>query len=396
MEGDLHWCYGSSDDNWDLHAVVRFACGGGGGHVTPPKASDEPFSWLMPRPQKDEKTDAAPCQPLRPADEDIYFFAAPMADTTTQPASPRNEAPSQQPLAKPRRISYRNGGGPERSKRKKKRIQVSKEVTRVPAGAPSPDPWAWRKYGQKPIKGSPYPRGYYRCSTDKECKARKQVERCRADHTTLIVTYTGGEHRHPVPLHRNSLSGTTRNNNKTQPRSSTSAAEEEPPQPQAAPNSPSDNNKPQASPPVSAGLPPLTTLLGSPEEKEHDDEEDDEKKAFAASDILLEDVEMEGEADMLQFLKPAPGSDNGNGWEDTMAEQKEPAPGPGNGGGFDDWEEVMQLFAKVHEPSPTTTRPNRTDGVSPAAMNITEEKFIPGSGISPWEAAAVSACSIWA
>nr|CAB3468065.1 unnamed protein product [Digitaria exilis] len=105
---------------------------------------------------------------------------------------------------------------------------------------------------------------------------------------------------------------------------------------------------------------------------------------------------MEGEDDVLQLLKPAPGSDNGNGWEDTMAEQKEPAPGPGNGGGFDDWEDVMQLFAKVHEPSPTTTRHNRTDGaVAPAAMNITEEKF-PVSGISPWEAAAVSASSIWA
>nr|CAB3468066.1 unnamed protein product [Digitaria exilis] len=153
MEGDLSWCYGSSDDNWDLHAVVRFACGGGGGHVTPPKASDESFSWL-PLPQKDEKMNAAWWPPL-PADEDLCLFAAPKPDTT-QPASPRNEAPPQQPLAKPRRTSYRNGGGPARSKRKKKKIQVSKEVTRVPAGAASPDPWAWRKYGQKPIKGSPH------------------------------------------------------------------------------------------------------------------------------------------------------------------------------------------------------------------------------------------------
>nr|TKR74827.1 WRKY transcription factor 35 family protein [Populus alba] len=35
------------------------------------------------------------------------------------------------------------------------------------------DLWAWRKYGEKHIKGSPYPRGYYRCSSSKGCLAKK-------------------------------------------------------------------------------------------------------------------------------------------------------------------------------------------------------------------------------
>ncbi|XP_027348411.1 probable WRKY transcription factor 35 [Abrus precatorius] len=71
------------------------------------------------------------------------------------------------------------------------------------------DLWAWRKYGQKPIKGSPYPRGYYRCSSSKGCPARKQVERSRTDPNMLVITYTS-EHNHPWPTHRNSLAGSTR------------------------------------------------------------------------------------------------------------------------------------------------------------------------------------------
>ncbi|KAI3760009.1 hypothetical protein L1987_50397 [Smallanthus sonchifolius] len=63
---------------------------------------------------------------------------------------------------------------------------------------PSCDFWSWRKYGQKPIKGSPYPRGYYKCSTSKSCPAKKQVEICRTDASMLIITYTS-THNHPNP-----------------------------------------------------------------------------------------------------------------------------------------------------------------------------------------------------
>ncbi|RDX97488.1 WRKY transcription factor 22, partial [Mucuna pruriens] len=93
-----------------------------------------------------------------------------------------------------------------RSKRRKNQL---KKVCQVAAENLSSDIWAWRKYGQKPIKGSPYPRGYYRCSSSKGCIARKQVERNRSEPTMFIVTYTG-EHNHPAPTHRNSLAGSTR------------------------------------------------------------------------------------------------------------------------------------------------------------------------------------------
>ncbi|EOA13536.1 hypothetical protein CARUB_v10026599mg [Capsella rubella] len=93
---------------------------------------------------------------------------------------------------------------------RKRKNQQKRTICHVTQENLSSDMWAWRKYGQKPIKGSPYPRNYYRCSSSKGCLARKQVERSNLDPNIFIVTYTG-EHTHPRPTHRNSLAGSTRN-----------------------------------------------------------------------------------------------------------------------------------------------------------------------------------------
>ncbi|CAH8385737.1 unnamed protein product [Eruca vesicaria subsp. sativa] len=84
------------------------------------------------------------------------------------------------------------------SKKRKHRVRrsirvpaISNKVADIP-----PDDYSWRKYGQKPIKGSPYPRGYYKCSSMRGCPARKHVERCLEDPAMLIVTYEA-EHSHP-------------------------------------------------------------------------------------------------------------------------------------------------------------------------------------------------------
>nr|XP_043616102.1 probable WRKY transcription factor 27 [Erigeron canadensis] len=89
-----------------------------------------------------------------------------------------------------------------KNKRKKRVIGLREEEL-------SNDGWAWRKYGQKPIKGSPHPRNYYRCSTTKDCLAKKQVERSPSDTSNFVVSYYG-DHLHPRPTHLSSLAGTTR------------------------------------------------------------------------------------------------------------------------------------------------------------------------------------------
>ncbi|KAL8228782.1 hypothetical protein R6Q57_013682 [Mikania cordata] len=117
----------------------------------------------------------------------------------------------------------------------KRRKNQAKKVVCIPAPTPASsrptgevvpsDLWAWRKYGQKPIKGSPYPRGYYRCSSSKGCLARKQVERSKTDPNMLVITYTS-EHNHPWPTQRNALAGSTRTPH--QPKSTTIVTEQPP------------------------------------------------------------------------------------------------------------------------------------------------------------------------
>ncbi|KAL1540188.1 WRKY transcription factor [Salvia divinorum] len=207
------------EDDWDLHAVVR-SCSSS--FTTTTTTTDVSTVAQNPTPIEQDCTFESRKSSLV---EDLHELWKPFSpkQQINLPISPlsvlQDPSPSDQEIKqfspqKQQPFPIVNASKPS-PLRSKKRKHHSKKVCHVPADGLSSDKWSWRKYGQKPIKGSPYPRGYYRCSTLKGCMARKQVERNKSDPGMFILTFTG-DHNHAPPTHRNSLAGTTRASKKAE------------------------------------------------------------------------------------------------------------------------------------------------------------------------------------
>ncbi|KAI7731519.1 hypothetical protein M8C21_014783 [Ambrosia artemisiifolia] len=87
--------------------------------------------------------------------------------------------------------------------RRKHKMEVSRRIE--VKETPDDDGYIWRKYGQKDILGSKYPRSYYRCNFSKThaCCAKKQVQRrCTEEPCVFEVVYRG-KHTCPEILSNN-------------------------------------------------------------------------------------------------------------------------------------------------------------------------------------------------
>ena len=60
------------------------------------------------------------------------------------------------------------------------------------------DGYRWRKYGQKNVKGSQFPRSYYKC-TEMSCPVKKQVERTMENNAEIFIFSYDGTHCHAPP-----------------------------------------------------------------------------------------------------------------------------------------------------------------------------------------------------
>ncbi|XP_058737415.1 WRKY transcription factor 22-like [Vicia villosa] len=330
------------EQDWDLHAVVRGCSTVTSTTNTPttPSVSSstssifplqpEPctFSSMFPSEQKPQTFSLSThpfeprtsieelhelCKPFFSRSEPLSLQTSPLFSSFsyTSSVAPKSPQTTQDKPQQQQKTKQSHQGDSLTNPRSKRRKNQLKKVCQVPVESLSSDIWAWRKYGQKPIKGSPYPRGYYRCSSSKGCLARKQVERNRSDPTMFIVTYTS-EHNHPAPTHKNSLAGSSRQKPLT------------PPQAQAEGET-SNKDVAKASSPATATT--TTTSGGEEEEVQNQGEKceskedslmDDEEGGgdeFGLSDVVLSDDFF----DSLDELSQLGGSGSGECFTDPFS-----------------------------------------------------------------------------
>lgn len=119
------------------------------------------------------------------------LLAAPTESQTSNPSSIPNEASQQQTAPSTSELRSSMVQSSEASHSDSKYHPTSHATDK-----PADDRYNWRKYGQKQVKGSEYPRSYYKC-THLNCPVKKKVERSPTGEITEIIYK--GKHNHDPP-----------------------------------------------------------------------------------------------------------------------------------------------------------------------------------------------------
>ncbi|XP_027928143.1 probable WRKY transcription factor 3 isoform X1 [Vigna unguiculata] len=125
------------------------------------------------------------------ADYQMHAVTAPTEPPVQQPSFALNEASEQQIVPSVSEAKNTQLETSDISQADKKYQPASQAIDK-----PADDGYNWRKYGQKQVKGSEYPRSYYKC-THLNCLVKKKVERAPDGHITEIIYK--GQHNHEKP-----------------------------------------------------------------------------------------------------------------------------------------------------------------------------------------------------
>lgn len=183
IAGDGSWTFSGDNDGAGAGSPGFFYCGERKDSIL------SEFGWsLLPE-------IAGGSQPLEPG-ETSGLSSAP---------APENQSP-------PRPPPPRSGGDPPETtnkvtKKGTKRVRQPRFAFMTKSEIDLlEDGYRWRKYGQKTVKNSPFPRSYYRC-TNSKCMVKKLIQRSPEDPTIVITTYEGQHcHHGTVAFPRSGLS----------------------------------------------------------------------------------------------------------------------------------------------------------------------------------------------
>ncbi|KAG1371376.1 WRKY domain-containing protein [Cocos nucifera] len=157
---------------------------------------DLPGFFDLPAPTA--PVEATPSEPPPDSSAVLNFPATPnsssISSSSTEAATdtdPAKTQPQEDEQDKTQKIDSKGGKNKRQKRQSEPRFafMTKSEVDHLEDG------YRWRKYGQKAVKNSPFPRSYYRC-TSAMCGVKKRVERSSVDPAVVITTYEG-QHTHP-------------------------------------------------------------------------------------------------------------------------------------------------------------------------------------------------------